>query len=121
MQKIICEKCGADMEYSIKGNTQGYYCKNCEWSVVTSFLPDYLGDTIVYTVYLLPGQSINIDKIKTIASISSLNFIESKNFFSSDSKLKLYSGVAFEVLKIVKCLKSTNIEFEILPNFPYHS
>ncbi|NET62610.1 MAG: hypothetical protein F6K47_42920 [Symploca sp. SIO2E6] len=34
-----CEACGARVEYRIEGSTQGLFCTQCGWSLVTTYIP----------------------------------------------------------------------------------
>ena len=113
-----CERCNSALEYKIKGNVQGLFCTKCTWSCVTTYMPEILRDSQRYRLYLKSGDANNRGHIKVIASITNLNFLQSKKLLSQ-GKVLILEDNASAINKVRKYLKTQYIAYEIEPDFPY--
>lgn len=115
-EKIICEKCGSEMEYFIDGSTCGTTCKNCGWGCVTTYQAPIKLDSTDYKLCIEPIKKPSIEILRCTASLLGCNFLEAK------SKLHdriFFTNKASVILDIALRLKSDNIAFTITPEFPY--
>ena len=115
-EKIICEKCGSKMEYFIKDSTCGTTCKNCGWGWVTTYQEPIKLDTADYELCIDPIINPSVDNLRCIASLLGCNFITAKNKLQ-DKIVLMRKAIA--ILDIALKLKSNNIAFTIMPEFPY--
>ena len=115
-EKLICEKCGSEMEYFIKDSTCGTTCKNCGWGWVTTYQEPIKLDTTDYELYIEPINNPSVDNLRCISSVLNCNFLEAKSKLQERIR---FTKKATAILDIALKLKSNNIEFTITPEFPY--
>ena len=115
-EKIICEQCGNEMEYFVDGSTCGTKCKNCGWGCVTTYQEPIKLDNTDYTLCVKSIENPSVNNLRCIAQILACNFLEAK------SKLQnkiIFTEKATAILDIALKLKSNDVEFTIMPEFPY--
>ncbi len=69
MDRINCEICGGEMEYRRDKTTQGWYCTNCEWNVITSFIEPIYEDATTYNVFSIRNIQVGAEQLKAISKI----------------------------------------------------
>lgn len=113
-----CQRCGSDIEFLRKGNSQGMFCKNCDWSLVTSYIPKIKTDTTVYSIYIIEADLRNIEQLKTISKVSGMNYLDTRNLLLQENK-KIYEGQAIKIMEIKKALDTVGVKYCITPEFTY--
>lgn len=116
IEKIICEKCGNEMEYFIDDSTCGTTCKNCGWGCVTTYQDPIKLDNTDYELCIKPIVNPSVDNLHCIASLLGCNFLESKSKLQNSI---IFTKKAIAIIDIALKLKSNNIAFTIMPEFPY--
>jgi hypothetical protein len=116
LSQIPCEKCGSPTVMRSEGSTQGLYCTKCDWSVVTTHIPEILLDTTVYEIRLTGGDYRNEEHVKTVAHVSGVNFLAARKLLQQKSPL-VFTGLASRIVEIRKTLNSVNLKHQINPAF----
>ncbi len=117
MENNKCLNCGNNLQKIKVGSSLSFKCPYCGYAFCTTIADGIEWDSKEYTIIIDKNNETTIDKIKTMASISSLNFIESK-------KILIQGGVIAKDLAIIikekiDKLKTSNIKFNVNPKFPY--
>ncbi len=112
-----CPNCKEILQKTINGSTLTFKCENCGYEFATTIAEGIKWDFNDYTIIICKNNDVAIDKIKAIASISLLNFIDSK-------KILIEGGIiAKDRATIIKNkidkLKEAGVEFIVEPKFPY--
>lgn len=118
MEKVICDKCEHEMRYKKEGSSHGWFCDYCGWNVVTSFMEPIYEDVEIYYVFNDGVSKESMQMIKCIAQITGENFIMSKELLSKKGSV-LYKGDAKSVKSILHKLTQNEIQFKVIPEFPY--
>lgn len=113
-----CEKCGLELQFRKEGSTQGLYCLNCGWIVVTTYIPKLQLDRTNYRVYVTGADFKNVRHIQIISKIYGMNYIVVKKLLQEDKPL-VFEGYARDVIKIREKLSLGGIGCEIIPEFNY--
>lgn len=113
-----CEKCGSEIEFIRHVSTEGWYCKNCDWSIVTTYIPQIVLDKENYMVYLTSPNYRNREQISIVSKISNLNYLTVRELLREEKPL-IFKGEASKVLIVKEQLASEGISFEIVPEFNY--
>ena len=116
--KIICEKCGAEMLSIDQDNPVGMSCPNCGWGWATTYIEPIIEDPTIYKIILNESNSISTDNIKTVSEISNVNFIEAKQIIEK-APYTILTGNALQIRDTLKILSSTDLDYTITPDFPY--
>lgn len=116
--EFACPKCGAPVEIRREGSTQGLFCTNCDWSVVTTYLPEILNDTSKYVVRVLSGDFKNDQHLRIVAQLAGVNLITSRKMLQGGGFV-LFTGLASKVSAVRDTLESVGLVFEIEPPFPW--
>ncbi len=119
IQVPICEKCGNLMEVRSEGSTQGLFCPNCGWSVVTTNIQEIKRDNISYEVIITTGDYQNEHHIKAVAQVAGVNFLTARKLLEAQSSFMVYKGIATEVIEVQSILKVAGLVYEIYPQFPW--
>lgn len=117
MSNLKCEKCGAKMIHKIDGHTQGWYCTNCEWSVVTTYFSEIELDDTIYKIEVLPNNDTELDNIKIIAKFGNCNFILAKQLLNVGGIL--LEDRAVNIHEKIDKLDVLGIKYTITPNYPH--
>ena len=118
MNKVICDKCGSEMQ-PINPNVRcGMICPKCGWGWATSPYDPMSVDENTYVITLLAGNNASEENIKTIAHIIEQNYLSAKRTIEQ-APAPLCSGKAKQVKRIVKVLTENAIHFEVEPDYPY--
>jgi tRNA(Ile2) C34 agmatinyltransferase TiaS len=117
-QVPICEKCGSEMEFRREGSSQGLFCTNCDWSVVTTYIPEILLDETLYEVIITDGNPQNKKHISTVSHAGNINFLSARKSLREGSFV-VFKGIATEVVEIRKTLDSAGLSYKIAPEFPW--
>ncbi|MBW8849770.1 MAG: hypothetical protein JF600_03210 [Xanthomonadales bacterium] len=115
---MLCEKCGGAMEVRREGSTQGLYCTQCDWAVVTTVFPEIKKDMTQYEVRVTQGDVHNDGQIKAVASAAGVNFLAARRLLGEREPL-VYSGRAIKVLEVKNSLESAGLTCVISPAFIY--
>ncbi len=113
-----CEKCGADTEFRVEGSTEGFFCTQCDWALVTTQIPEIAQDITRYKMYLLSADPHNKEQIKLISEVANINFLQARKMTQEERPL-IIQGEALAIDKARKVFSQASIEYEIEPDFPY--
>lgn len=116
-EKVICEKCGAEMQYFQKYGSCGMTCPKCGWGWATTFTAPIDQDDAEYTISVSQSEAPSISTIKCVSKLSGCNFIEAKKMIQTNGFTK--SGKAREIQECAAAFSSADISFKITPDFPY--
>jgi len=112
----VCEKCGGALVIRQEGNTQGLYCTKCNWSVVTTHIPEFMLDSTKYEVRVCRGDYRNGQHVKAVSKVSSMNFLASRKLLQEVEPL-VFSGEAADVIRVREILSAAGMVCEINPEF----
>lgn len=112
-----CEKCGGDVEYRQIDSVQGLFCKSCDWSLVTTCVPEL--DEKIYCIYVLGANYRDSKHISAISSACSKNYLDVRKLLQQE-KPKVLEGNASQILKAKLILESAGLKYEIIPEFHYY-
>ena len=116
-EKIVCEKCGAEM-YDIQTSyTLGMKRPDCGWGWVTQYNEPIEVDYSVYHV-VLDSKDSSLVNVKLVASIVNCNYLRAKRIIEN-SPSEIFSGKAVDVREIRDRLVQAGVAFRIEPDFPY--
>lgn len=127
-EKIICEKCGNEMENHSYNDSIHIECPNCGWGWATTTYDQSLDDTTAYEIWILPGNAHSAEILKTIAKIAHINILQAKKLLNKSEPTKLYPYSNYpcntlnrihEIKEFARILQTRNIQFYISPSFPY--
>lgn len=127
-EKIICEKCGAEMMDRSSGGSILVECPNCGWGWASTSYDPTADDETAYEIWLKPGNSQSPEILRLIASIANINLLQAKKILSNKEPVMLYKAygeAAAAQNKVQKTqatarrLKNANISFFIVPDFNY--
>ena len=116
-EKIVCEKCGAEMHDVQTSYTMGMKCPNCGWGWVTTYNEPIEVDYSVYHV-VLDSKDGSLVNVKLVASIVNCNYLRAKRIIEN-SPSEIFSGKAVGVREIRDRLVQAGMAFRIEPDFPY--
>lgn len=117
-EKVFCEKCGAEMSSYINGSSCGMECKSCGWGWATTYRSPIEEDNTDYELCIEPIINPSVDNLRCIASLLGCNFITAKS--KMQDKIVM-TRKAIAISDIALKLKSNNIAFTIMPEFPYET
>ena len=116
-EKIVCEKCGAEMHIVRDSYQMGMKCPNCGWGWVTTYNEPIEVDYSVYHV-VLDSKDSSLANVKLVASIVNCNYLWAKRIIEN-SPSEIFSGKAVDVREIRDRLVQAGVAFRIEPDFPY--
>ncbi|MBQ2040105.1 MAG: hypothetical protein II486_11705 [Thermoguttaceae bacterium] len=116
-EKIVCEKCGAEMHDIQTSYTMGMECPNCGWGWVTTYNEPIEVDYSVYHV-VLDSKDGSLVNVKLVASIVNCNYLRAKRIIEN-APSEIFSGKAVDVREIRDRLVQAGMAFRIEPDFPY--
>ncbi len=108
MNLILCEKCGSRIQGKNFDSTSGLFCTNCDWCIVTTYIPEIVEDVTKYRVFLLNANSKNINQIKVLSKIANTNYLKAKKMIEYENTL-IFEGRASEVFEALKDLDNHSI------------
>lgn len=115
----VCPRCGSPVEARSLGSTRGLFCKSCDWSVVTTHLPDILQDPTSYEIKLSSGDFKNDSHLEVIAQLAGVNLLAARKLLQGPDGFVIFTGHARKVAMARDKLKSVGLEFGIEPSFPW--
>ena len=116
-EKIVCEKCGAEMHIVRDSYQMGMECPSCGWGWVTTYNEPIEVDYSVYHV-VLDSKDSSLVNVKLVASIVNCNYLRAKRIIEN-SPSEIFSGKAVDVREIRDRLVQAGMAFRIEPDFPY--
>ncbi len=114
-----CEKCGGVLEFRRQGSTGGLFCTKCDWSVVTTYLPEILQDLTTYDVKVISGDYRNDQQLKVVAQVAGVNLLTARQLLKDTHGFVVFTGIASKVTEVRDMLTSGGLTFEITPSFPW--
>ena len=118
MQPTECEVCGGEVEFRREGSTQGLYCKNCDWALVTTYIPKIDLDETIYRIRITESDFHDENQVRAVATISGVNFIAARKLLQEKNPIVL-EGEASKVKQAKQRLIDAGLRFEIFPEFNY--
>lgn len=116
-EKIVCEKCGAEMHIVRDSYQTGMKCPNCGWGWVTQYNEPIVEDRNKYRV-ILDSKDTSLVNVKLVASIVNCNYLRAKRIIEN-APSEIFSGKAVDVREIRDRLVQAGMAFRIEPDFPY--
>jgi hypothetical protein len=113
-----CEACGGDIEFRREDSVQGLSCKNCDWAVVTTYIPQIDIDETIYRVRVSDADFRNENHVRIVSAVSGLNFLAARRLLQQEKPL-VYEGKAPDVLQAREKLVNAGLRTEISPQFNY--
>jgi len=101
-----------------EGSTQGLFCTQCNWSVVTTHITEMRLDTTLYEVSACDGDFENTNHVKTVAQVSGVNFLETRKRLQQEFPV-VFKGFAVDVLNVRETLAEAGISSKVIPEFPW--
>ena len=99
-----------------EGSTQGMMCPSCNWSVVTTRIPEIQLDFTSYEVRISGGDYHNEKHVKALAKIANINFLAARKLLQEEQPL-VYAGKASDIVKIREALIVDGLQCAITPDF----
>ena len=118
IEKIICEKCGAEMVPIDPEKPVGMECPKCGWGWATTYIEPKYEDPTVYKIVLNRGNDDTKDNLKLVAKIMNCNLLKAKAVIS-ETDTTLAAGKAFEIEGFIDLLVQSTIKYHIEPEWPY--
>ncbi len=118
IEKVLCDKCGAEMIPVDSERPVGMKCPKCGWGWVTSYIDPIKEDETIYEISLEEGNQVTKDNIRLVSEISDVNFLEAKRLLENAPK-SFISGKAVDINDAVIRLKDAGIIFTVTPEYPY--
>ncbi|MCR5662157.1 MAG: hypothetical protein K6G50_08525 [bacterium] len=113
-----CSLCGTTMEPRTGKNEAGMECPACHWGYV-SYIPDPIAaDQTIYQIILSENNQACQNTLKIISHITMQNYLQTKKLIESAPAV-LFTEKATKVREICAMLAQNNIEYTIIPDFPY--
>ena len=116
--KIICEKCGAEMVPIDLDQSIGMKCPKCGWGWVTSYIEPKLEDTTVYSIILEQGNEPAAEAIKAVSRVADCNFIQAKERIIGAPE-QMMVGRAVDIERCIKLLDKASVKYYIEPEWIY--
>lgn len=91
-------------------------CLQCGWSAVTSCIEGIVLDETVYAVHVLNGSFQNVQLIRVIAAVASVNFLAAKDLLRQERPV-VFEGAARDVKRVRDMLAAQGIDSMIRPDF----
>lgn len=126
--KLICEKCGAEMVDRSVGASICIECPKCGWGWATTTYDLTDDDHTSYEIWLAPGNPQSLDVIRLIADIANINFVQAKRTLASEKAIMIYKAhpeavAEMNMMQRTRCIAqrlfNAGLRFSILPDFPY--
>ena len=114
-----CERCGHLLEARRSGTTQGLFCPNCDWSVVTTYIPEIKLDATSYEILITGGDYRSLDQVKLLARVGDMNFITARKLLQENSPFVLPKRDATATAEVRDQLDSAGLGYQISPSFPW--
>jgi hypothetical protein len=114
-----CPTCGCCTEVRREGSSQGLFCTECDWSVVTTYIPAVLCDTVSYEVRVTSGDFKNVQHLKSVAQLAGVNLLEARKLLQGQANFVVYAGQAHKVTAARDMLRVAGLAFDIRPPFPW--
>lgn len=115
---MTCPECGSDTISKIEGSTLLIKCSCCDWAVATTYTDPINTDTTMYTISLCSGNIPTKELLKTVSSITGLNYIGAKKIVENPGS-SFFQGKAPETKRIASALTKVGARYEINPDFIY--
>lgn len=117
--ETVCPRCGSALEVRTKGHTEGTYCTQCDWSVVTSRMPEFLEDRNRYHVTVISGDFRDDSHLKALGQLLGINLLAARKALEVGQELAVFSGEAGDVIGVREALAAAGLEYRIDPPFPW--
>jgi hypothetical protein len=111
----VCEQCGGQIELRQEGSTHGLYCTRCDWSIVTTHIPEITLDTTSYEVRV-DGDCRNEGHVKAAAEVSGMNFLAARKLLQEPRSI-VFTGRAVDVMRAREILTAAGMGCTINPDF----
>ena len=116
--KVICEKCGAEMVPLDPSRPIGMECPNCDWGWATTYIEPILADDTKYLIFLEWGNTLEDEVIKAVAKVAVCNFLQAKKLLE-EAPVKIAEGKARYVEPLIEMLEKAAVKYHIEPEWPY--
>ena len=111
-----CPKCNSNIIVTIEGSNNIVRCENCDYEVVTTYIPQYKFDETIFRLTILNNEG-TIKQVKAISKMLGCNFVESKKILVGGNYT--YEALASDIIEKKKILDDANVLYKIEPEFKY--
>ncbi len=113
-----CPECGADLVSIVENGSNLIKCSKCEWAVASTYNGPEYSDNTIYHVYIVQDDDNDVKKIKSVAKICGVNFIQAKAILQAEKTL-VAEGLAYKVRDKIKQIRESNVKYMIEPEYRY--
>ena len=117
-EEMVCEKCGAEMVHRINGSNYIIECPKCGWGCVTTYTEPIYADRTIYTISILPRNSVTKTVLSAIGKVAGVNFLGAKPI-AEQGRADVFEALAPEIREKKKLLDDAGVSHLIEPEFPY--
>lgn len=115
---MLCEKCKCEMKKIIENSTLTWLCQNCNESIVTTYIEKINKDSTIYQLFIYESENTNIEKIKFISKLLSVNYLESEKILKMPFSCILKER-ATKIKEVIENLNNLGINYQVKPEFTY--
>lgn len=115
--KILCEKCGSPMRPLDPQKPIDMTCDKCGWGQATTYIEPIFSDTTTYSLTIRKMNNPNAKVLRVLANICNCNYIKAKELVTSQDVVITDLATSIKECAIMLC--KNDINFEIVPEFPY--
>ena len=116
-EKMICEKCGNEMNVVKQELSCSCICPKCNWGWATSCIDPIKADNVLYSVSIEKTDISDMGAVKVISKAKNCNFLEAKTFLLQGGIV--LQALAPEIKAVCEKLTNLGINYTITPEFPY--
>lgn len=113
-----CPECGGQLVNTVEGSTLIVSCKNCNWSVATTYISPIDADETLYSIALTKNNEMTVDQLKLISKMIGGNFLNAKRAIN-DSSVIITKAKAKTVAEARKKMDAVGLKYQITPAFPH--
>jgi hypothetical protein len=106
------------MEIRREGSVHGLLCKQCGWSLVTSYIPAIQLDETDYEVRARGADYRNEGHVRAVSELSGCNFLDARKLLQQVEPV-VFRGKAPDVLRARNVLSAAGLGCQILPPFSH--
>ena len=115
----LCPNCKSTIIEEKQDSSITYKCSQCDYSVTTSIINLMYEDMTLYKIFLIEGNKVNQNIIKTLKKYLNTTTSSLINIIKSNNNHLLHEGFAPDIKQIIQDLDNNRIKYEIKPFFPW--
>ena len=111
-----CPKCNSNIIVTIEGSNNIVRCENCDYEVVTTYIPLIKFDETIYRLTILNNEG-TVSQVKAVSKSLGCNFVDSKKILVQGNYT--YEALASDIIDKKKLLDEASVLYKIEPEFKY--